>query len=272
MIFNKKKPFDYRVLVYIPNVDSIQLEREVKCRIERDKDDKLLYLTDVDTDGKVFKEIFAGENKKLFNDTEIENYTKELNKLKVIRSQISKDSLDNYKNYDKKILELEYIISKHKEERGSFVILDNQNKKVISYLRKTTGLFPLHYNIHTQNVFTPTETDSRDAFLSWKAKYDALTKGNNQLNRLLTLFGIALVFLILFGFGWGGYKLVNYEQEQYKALTEQKFICQQIYNDGISKIITTNLDTAKMLNEQTRNKTKDDSFLNNFNITQQILK
>jgi len=130
------------------------------------------------------------------------------------------------------------------------VFTNDKGINCVTYLRKSTGLHPLNYNVNSNNVFQPTETDSRDAFLSWKGKYEALQdKKDKGIKTLITIFGIFVAGIIIIGLGYGSYKVNTYNQRADVALMEQKYICQQVYEEGIAKMIATNQQTADMLQD-----------------------
>jgi len=202
-LFKKEDPSDYKVKVYVPNVDSMQLQMTLICKVKRDEEDRLLYLVDKDTNGKRFKELFPGDNKKTYIKEDLPEIENKYKKLKEKSKIPNKTSTENYLNIEKEIYELEFLINKYKEEKGTFVYLDSKGLKCLSYLRKSTGLHPLHYNINSNNVFQPIETDSRDAFLTWKSKYESLQdKKDKGIKTLITIFGIFVGALILFGLGY----------------------------------------------------------------------
>jgi len=71
-LFKKKDNMNtYIVSVYTPTVDSMKLQMNLRCKLGRDPEDRLLYLSDIETNGKTFKELFPGENRIQFNKEEI---------------------------------------------------------------------------------------------------------------------------------------------------------------------------------------------------------
>ncbi|MFO7814416.1 MAG: hypothetical protein R6V14_01530 [Halanaerobiales bacterium] len=243
--FMTKTEFKYRVGVWLPSVDTLQFQTSLNCNIKRDKNDGLLYLVNQD---ESFKELFPGENRKDFVKEDLDNYKAQLVKLKAQKKNINKDSTENYKNIDRKILELEFIVDKYNEEAGTFVLLGEKGKKTIHYVRRTTGLHPLKFNPNSNNVFLPKESDSRDAFLSWKSKYEALKDKNQDFaKKVMMVVGIIFGTLLLFGTMWFLYKLMTHQAELDQAKIEAKYICQDIYDSGIAEIIADNTQTAENL-------------------------
>jgi len=250
-LFKKKDNMNtYIVSVYTPTVDSMKLQMNLRCKLGRDPEDRLLYLSDIETNGKTFKELFPGENRIQFNKEEIPQLELNLKDLLEKKKNANKKAIENYLNIDKQIHAISFLLSKYKEERGAFVFTNDKGINCVTYLRKSTGLHPLNYNVNSNNVFQPTETDSRDAFLSWKGKYEALQdKKDKGIKTLITIFGIFVAGIIIIGLGYGSYKVNTYNQRADVALMEQKYICQQVYEEGIAKMIATNQQTADMLQD-----------------------
>lgn len=243
--FTKKKGFSYRVGVWVPSVDTLQFQTSINCNLKRDKIDGLLYLQNQD---ESFKELFPGENRKNFAKDEIENLEKELKALKEKRKKINEDSVENYKNIERKILEIEFIIERNKEETGTFVLLGENGQKTIHYVRKTTGMHPLKFNPNSNNVFLPKESDSRDAFLSWKSKHEALkNKQNDLVKKVFLIMGIIFGTLLIMAFLWFMFKLAEHQSELDQAKIDAKYICQDIYDRGLAEIIAINTKTARNL-------------------------
>lgn len=238
--FKKKEKtvVDYKVYIFNPSVDSMQGQFVIDTILKRDEDDKLLYLMDSKTKGRIFKELYPGENKRSFSDDEIpalKNRLKELNK-KI--SNMKPTSVENMKEYNKQIYELEYLISQHEQGQGAFTITDSHNQKCVYYLRKPSGLYALHFDIHSNRAFSPTETQSKDLFMQWKQKYENIKEKPPMTAEKFTFTIAAIVLLVLCIVGGiGVYKILQYNTELDEAKIQAKYICQDpILEDLANKI------------------------------------
>lgn len=250
-IFKKKKlPFEFKILVFVPSVDSMQLQTSVDSILFRDPKDQLLYIVDTATKGETFKEIFPGENKKNFDKEEIENLKKALSKKREsLKSQNPKDNL-NTLNLKKEISQIEEILKKYQEPKGSFVIQDNKGQKSIYFIRKSTGNFPMHWDIHNNTAFSPTEKNSRDLFNSWKTKYENLKKDERmpfeKVTQVVAALVLAVIIIVLGILAWNW---LQYDLEEQKAREIQKYICQDETLQNLDIILETNRNTSLMLND-----------------------
>lgn len=254
--FKKKKklPFEFKVLVFVPSVDSMQLQTQVDCLLYRDPKDQLLYVVDNVTKGEVFKEIYPGENKKIFAKDELPNIENKLKELKDKYSKLDKKSTENPLNIKKEIYQLEVLLKQYKEPKGSFVIQSGTGEKSIYFLRKSTGNEAIHFDIHNNIAFSPTERNSRDLFNAWKTKYENLKKDEKapfekvtQVIAAIVLAGLIIVLAILV-WNW-----LQMDIENQKAMQTQAYICQQESVEAFKKILETNQETSNMLNDFTNN-------------------
>lgn len=252
MFWKKKKklPFEYKAMIFVPSVDSMQAQLTVETKLIRDKTDHLLYLVDTDTSGDVFKELFPGENKKIFENTELATLKSSLKKKGVALGKLTSKSVENPLNLKKEISQLKVLIQQYEEPGGTFVIQNGAGEKIIYYLRKSSGLSPIHFDIHSNLAYSPTEKQSKDAFNAWKTKFENL-KSNppmpfEKITAAISGLVLAVLVIVLSILVWNWY-LHESDWDQMKI--DQKYICDTTALDKQNEIISTNAETSNYLNE-----------------------
>lgn len=254
--FKKKKklPFEYRALVFVPSIDSMQAQTSVETVLFRDPKDQLLYIVDTQTKGELFKELFPGENKKTFADEELPNIKKQLEKKKIKLKELKPNSTENPLNLKKEISQLEEILKKYNEPQGSFVIQAATGEKSIYYIRKSTGNFALHWDIHNNTAFSPTERNSRDLFNAWKTKYENLKKDERapfeKVTQAIAAIVLAVLIIVLGLLVWNW---LQSDLEEQKMRQTQAYICQEEGIKKFNEILKTNEETSNLLNDFTKN-------------------
>ena len=245
----KKNAFDYKAVVFVPSVDSMQQQTGVETKLIRDPEDNLLYLADTKTNGKKFKEIFPGENKEIFVNDELTNLENKLKSIEKKRKNIDDKSTDNYLNLEKEYANIKKLIAKLKEPKGSFTIQNSAGEKVIYFLRKSTGLSPIHFDIHNNQAYSPTEQQTKDAFNAWKTKYENLKeKKDTSFEKVTASIAAIVLILLVLGSGILFWKMFQHESDWDKMMLEQKYICSEEWQEKLQEIYDINKNTSKTMN------------------------
>ena len=254
-LFKKKKklPFEFKAAVFIPDVNSMEQQTSIECVLRRDPSDQLLYIVDTATNGTMFKEIYPGENKKTFMLEELPTLKEALTKLETSIKNHNTKSLDNVLDLKKEASRIRIIIKKYNEPEGTFVIKIGGNK-VLFYIRKSTGNEVLHFDIHNNIAFSPTERNSRDLFNSWKTKYENLKKDNKAPFEKITQAIAAVVLAILIiVFALLTWNWLQADMKYADSMRTQAYICQQTQINGMDNVITSNQETSNILNDFAKN-------------------
>jgi len=254
-LFKKKKklPFEFKAAVFIPDVNSMEQQTSIECVLKRDSNDQLLYIVDTATNGTLFKEIYPGENKKTFMIEELPKLKTALSKLEKTIKDHNNKSLDNILDLKKEASRLRIIIKKYNEPEGTFVIKIGGNK-VIFYIRKSTGNEALHFDIHNNIAFSPTERNSRDLFNAWRTKYENLKKDQKapfeKITQVIAAVVLAILVIVLALLTWNW---LQADMQYAEKMRTQAYICQQTQINGMDEIISANKDTSNILNDFAKN-------------------